>query len=163
MDVYSDDTGKMGKGLFVSRDFRAGETVFLATGAVIAEQSMYSIQIGWDRHLDIIAPFRFINHSCRPDVGPRMTEAGLTFVALRNIRAGEEICYDYAMTEFRHYPRVNPADEFDLTCLCGEPNCRGKLGYYSELPASLKNAYGSFILPYLVLSEDPALSISQCD
>ena len=163
MDVYRDNTGKLGSGLFVSRDFGMGETVFLATGEVIAEQTMYSIQIGWERHLDADAPFRFINHSCRPDVGPVMTAAGLTFVALRDIRAGEEIRYDYAMTEFRHYPRANPADEFDLTCHCGEPTCRGRLGYYSELPARLKEAYRGFILSYLVLSEDPALSISQID
>ena len=151
MDVYAGDTGTIGCGLYAARDYRRGETVFTPTGTVIDHQTIFSIQFGWNRHLDPDDPYKYINHSCDPTVGVKINAAGLPyFVALRDLRAGEQVTFDYAMTEYTHYPRENPADEFDLTCHCGSPLCRGKLGYYSELSDAIKEKYRGFIADYLV-------------
>jgi hypothetical protein len=47
-----------------------------------------------------------------------------------------------------HYPRADAALEFNLECRCGSPNCRGKLGYYSELPEATKQHYVGFVSAY---------------
>jgi hypothetical protein len=75
------------------------------------------------------------------------------FYALRDIEKDEEITFDYAMTEYMHYPRTNPEEDFDLTCFCGSPDCRGRLGYYSELPEDLKEKYQGYISAYLLLPQ----------
>jgi hypothetical protein len=39
----------------------------------------------------------FVNHWCDPNVG--LDETGGNFIALRDINAGEEICFHYSMSE----------------------------------------------------------------
>lgn len=155
MDVYLNKTNyNVGYGVFAARDFQRGELVIRATGPVLPSQSMYSIQIDWDRHMQVDSPAQYLNHSCNPNLGVRSCNIdGVEFVALRNIKEDDEITFDYAMTEYRHYPRTNPQDEFDLTCHCGSQNCRGRLGYYSELSGELKLKYRGFIAEYLVRRE----------
>ena len=43
----------------------------------------------------------------------------ITLAARRNIERGEEVCFDYAMSDGLIY------DEFD--CHCGAPACRGRV------------------------------------
>ena len=77
-----------------------------------------SVQVGIDRYL---VPRRLssgdhVNHSCQPNAGIR----GMgTLIAMRAIRPGEEITYDYAMTDDSDY------DQF--SCLCGAETCRGQV------------------------------------
>ena len=54
----------------------------------------------------------YINHSCDPNVGPN---GQITFIALRDIKAREELCYDYAMTT---------AHPYELECNCKSEHCR---------------------------------------
>ena len=152
MDVYPREvSGVVGFGLFAGRDFQKGELVVRATGEVLPYQTRHSIQVDWDRHLEPDPPARYLNHSCDPNVGIQTNEFGLPdFVAMRGIEQGEEIRFDYAMSEWKHYERSDPALEFDLTCRCGSENCRGKMGYYSELSDELKAKYKGFISDYLV-------------
>lgn len=55
-----------------------------------------------------------MNHSCRPNVG---FNAADDFVAMRAIRRGEELCWDYAFAE------TNP--KFRMVCRCGAAACPG--------------------------------------
>jgi hypothetical protein len=55
-----------------------------------------------------------MNHSCQPNVG---FNAADDFVAMRAIRRGEELCWDYAFAE------SNP--KFRMKCRCGAVDCRG--------------------------------------
>lgn len=55
----------------------------------------------------------YINHSCNGNVG--FNENG-DFIAIRDIRHGEEITYDYGLAE------SNP--KFSMKCKCGSSNCR---------------------------------------
>jgi len=77
----------------------------------------------------------FINHSCDPNVGFR---GQVVYVALRDIRAGEELCHDYAMER---------SDDYVLDCRCGSPLCRGKVsGEDWKLPELQQRYRGYFSL-----------------
>jgi uncharacterized protein len=140
-----------GKGVFAAQDFHRGDLILETAGVVLHHQTEHSMQIGWDVHLEPDPPIRFINHSCDPNAGVKTNKHGFPdIVALGDIKRGEEIFFDYAMTEFQHYHRDNVQMEFNLECRCGSPNCRGKLGYYSELPDELKEQYRGYLSDYLV-------------
>src|SRR5438128_8437825 len=57
----------------------------------------------------------YSNHSCDANLGLR---GEITFVAMRDIRAGEELTHDWATTD---------NNDYSLKCKCGAPNCRGTL------------------------------------
>lgn len=152
MDVIVRQTSNnIGYGVFAARSFQQGERVIKPSGRIINHQTRISIQIDWDKHLDPDEPAKYLNHSCDPNMGIH-TRADMLpeFIALRDIQAGEELTFDYAMSEYQHYARSNPAEEFDLSCHCGADNCRGRLGYYSELDKALREKYAGYISAYLV-------------
>jgi SET domain-containing protein len=59
--------------------------------------------------------FRFINHSCDPNVFIRCTPQRAEFYARRAIRMGEELTCDYGESQHNG----------TLPCRCGAANCRG--------------------------------------
>lgn len=59
--------------------------------------------------------FRFINHSCDPNVFIRCTPARAEFYARRTIARGEELVCDYGESQHNG----------TLPCRCGAANCRG--------------------------------------
>lgn len=59
-------------------------------------------------------PFRFINHSCEPNVYIRIAYGRVEFYSLRRIRAGEELTCDYGLS----------LHEGRLACHCGAAKCR---------------------------------------
>ncbi len=67
---------------------------------------------------------RYINHSCEPNC-QAITESGRVYIeALRTIRPGDELTYDYRL----ELPDSNQAEAATLyACRCGAPNCRGTM------------------------------------
>ncbi len=70
-------------------------------------------------------PAKRINHSCQGNCEAQLTKRGRVFiVARRNIKAGEELTYDYHL-------ELSPEDLARATelypCHCGVPRCRGTL------------------------------------
>ena len=61
-------------------------------------------------------PARFINHSCRPNCDALLQDGHVWLIANRDIRAGEEITFNYGfdLEDYRQYP-----------CHCGSPDCVG--------------------------------------
>jgi uncharacterized protein len=61
-------------------------------------------------------PARFINHSCAPNCEARMEEERIWIIALRDIKAGEELSFNYGydLQDYEEHP-----------CACGAPNCLG--------------------------------------
>jgi hypothetical protein len=59
----------------------------------------------------------YINHSCRPNAFMQTIGGHLLVLALRDIRAGEEITVDYVAT--MHSDRKR--------CTCSAPGCRGTI------------------------------------
>ncbi|MCA2002910.1 MAG: SET domain-containing protein [Chloroflexi bacterium] len=83
-------------------------------------------------------PNDYFNHSCEPNLG-FFGQIGLT--AMRDIQAGEELTFDYAMSD------GSPYDEFE--CHCGLPHCRRRItGGDWQLP-ELWEKYDGYFSPYL--------------
>jgi uncharacterized protein len=69
---------------------------------------------------------RWINHSCDPNC-QSMDEDGRIYIeTIRDIKAGEELLYDYRMTIDERYTAAVKAR---YKCLCGAKNCRGTMLY----------------------------------
>ena len=74
---------------------------------------------------------RWINHGCEPNCIPYLHEHGtdhrkdrVIIETLRDVKAGEELCYDYGISfEVRHTPRLKKI----WACRCGAPNCTGTM------------------------------------
>jgi hypothetical protein len=141
----------LGRGVFARTNFRKGELIIKTSGQAIDHQTEHSLQTDWNRHFEPEFPARLINHACEPNLGVRTNALGIPdFIAFRDIKADEALTFDYAMTEYTHYTRDDPDMEFSLSCRCEARSCRGKLGYYSELPAEIKKKYEGFVSAYLV-------------
>src|SRR6185503_14395923 len=61
-------------------------------------------------------PARFINHSCAPNCEAEMKEERIWIIALRDIKASEELTFNYG---------YDLDDYEDHPCRCGAPECLG--------------------------------------
>jgi SET domain-containing protein len=67
---------------------------------------------------------RWINHACEPNCEAREDDGRVFIHALRDIKRGEELNYDYGLIlEERHTAKVKR----DYLCLCGAKSCRGTM------------------------------------
>jgi hypothetical protein len=101
----------------------------------------HSLQVEEDHYLVSLTdcePADYVNHSCAPNTG---LSGQITLVALRDIAAGEEITYDYAMSDGSSY------DEF--ACDCGAPECRHRVTGEDWRRLSLWDRYDRHFSPYL--------------
>lgn len=80
----------------------------------------------------------FINHSCDPNVG---FLGQVTYVAMREIKAGEELCHDYAMER---------SDDYLLECRCGSPLCRHQVTGDDWKSSELQSRYGQYFSIYIL-------------
>jgi hypothetical protein len=131
-------SGVHGKGVYALRSIKEGDTVLEYKGEIITwrkAQARHPHDPSQPNHtfyfhLDCghvidakksAAPAKWINHSCNPNLEARQSGNRVFLQALRNIRPGEELFYDYAlMIEGRKTAK----DKKDHACLCGESNCR---------------------------------------
>ncbi len=67
---------------------------------------------------------RLINHSCAPNSEATIEDGRIYIEALRDIRPGEELTYDYA---FERDANTTDEDERLYACRCGAANCRGTI------------------------------------
>jgi SET domain-containing protein len=139
-----------GCGVFAHEKIQKGELISLWGGSIVQKDELDPsmprftqrvLQI--DEGLYILTtetpePNDCFNHSCDPNLG-FFGQIGL--VAMRDIEAGEELMFDYAMSD------GGPYDEFD--CYCGSSNCRKKItGNDWKLP-ELWMKYQGYFSPYL--------------
>src|SRR5438067_13464168 len=61
----------------------------------------------------------FINHSCEPNCDTEEIAGRVWIVARRNIKAGEELTYDYNL--------YDGAEDDPAPCYCGAKKCRGTI------------------------------------
>ena len=67
---------------------------------------------------------RFINHSCDPNCETLAEGRRIFIEAIRTIRPGEELCYDYQIQRDRDDP---PNVDEVFACRCGAKSCRGSM------------------------------------
>lgn len=139
-----------GWGVFARQPIRAGELLVVWGGEIVnlaqlanlpPQQRMHTIQIDEELYLATVngpEPADYVNHCCDPNAG---LAGQISLVALRDIAPGEQICFDYAMSD------GSPYDEFD--CACGAPNCRGRVSGDDWLRPELWERYRGHFSPYL--------------
>ena len=122
------DVALAGRGSYARVEIAPGEVVVAFGGKVVAgdvfaalpaQRRSLSIQVADDLYLvgaEVAEPHDMVNHSCDPNCG---ILGSIMLVAMRPIAAGEELHYDYAMSD------GSPYDEFD--CSCGAAECRGRV------------------------------------
>jgi hypothetical protein len=143
-------TPDKGDGSFAIRPIARGETVAVFGGhpvtraeldALPAERRARSIQIDQDLFLvsgEHREPGDMVNHSCDPNCGMR---GDIVVVAMRDIGVGEELTYDYAMSDASDY------DEF--ACRCGAPACRGVIRGTCFRDPAIVARYGDFFTTFV--------------
>lgn len=67
---------------------------------------------------------RWINHSCAPNCVAREIDGRVFIHAKRNIKAGDELFYDYGLVLDEPYTAQT---RLDYQCLCGAAKCRGMM------------------------------------
>ena len=143
-----------GRGLFATTDIAKNEIVAVKGGHIISREELREItprlgpvEIQIDDDL-FIAPVTederegsmlYSNHSCDANLGIR---GEITFVAMRDIRAGEELTHDWAMTD-------DHDDDYSVECKCGAPNCRGRLTGKDWQRPELQKRYAGYFSAYL--------------
>jgi SET domain-containing protein len=142
-----------GRGLFATADIARDEIVAVKGGHIISRAHLREniaprlgpVEIQIDENL-FIAPVTgeeqegsmlYSNHSCDANIGVR---GEITFVAMRDIRAGEELTHDWAMTD---------DDDYSIECKCGAPDCRGTLTGKDWQRPEVQKRYAGYFSAYL--------------
>ena len=130
-----------GRGAFALRRIRKGTRIIEYTGEIITDEEAdrrYDDENMARHHTFLFAvdvnhvidgarkgnDARFINHSCEPNCEAVIEDNRVYIDALRTIKPGEELLYDY------QYERDGDPDEsWDrlYACHCGTPSCRGTI------------------------------------
>jgi len=142
--------GLNGIGVFTKRKLAAGTVVALLGGKLLDQQAWcalttddkhHSLQVEEQMYL-VLDPERgiddYFNHSCDPNLGMAGYRA---LVTLRIIEAGEELCFDYAMSD--------GSEEYTFACRCGAKNCRGRITGNDWALPELQHRYRGYFSPYL--------------
>ncbi len=141
-----------GRGLFATANIAKDEVLVVKGGHIItgaqkktvsAQFGPVEIQIGDDffiapvtaeeRELSML----YSNHSCDANMGLR---GEITFVAMRDIAAGEELTHDWATTD---------NDAYEVKCNCGSANCRGTVTGTDWQRPELQKQYAGYFSAYL--------------
>ncbi len=148
-EVDVSESSIQGAGVVAPRIVKKGETVCMMRGEKIEfnelkkryssgkEKICNPLQIGEKTYVDLAAPYVFINHSCDPNCGIR--KKGELF-ALKNIKKGEELTYDYSTSEWT-YEKFGKYRDWAMECNCNSKKCRGTVGQFPMLDSKLKKYY----------------------
>ncbi len=132
-----------GKGSFATRSIMKGEFITILKGQpvrtdeypALCQQLGLSLddplQIQTNLFLILEPKSKAINHSCEPNVCLRDESS---VYALRNIKQGEEITYDYSTT-------VGLNEDWQMQCCCGSSQCRHLIENIGTLPKPVLDRY----------------------
>jgi SET domain-containing protein len=130
-----------GRGVFALRPIRKGARVVEYVGERISQREAdcrHTSENGWAPHTMLFGvdgktvidatwkgnSARWINHSCSPNCEAVDDDGRIYIEAIRNIRTGEELTYDYNLVlDEPHTLAAKSAH----ACHCGAQRCRGTL------------------------------------
>lgn len=125
-DVTVAESKINGSGVFAERDFAAGEIILaIDDSRIVDEEHPLRPELGeLDYHCDYLSdgkvvymnsPERYINSSCDPNVFVKTINGTRHVVALKPIKAGEELTCDYI---------IDCHSGIVWQCNCGSEKCR---------------------------------------
>jgi len=95
--IYVDDSPIHGKGLFASATIAKGELIGKIQGTPAKRNGPHVLWVDESTGIRVHCDLKYINHSDSPNACYYDT---LEVIALRRIRAGEEITHDYNSSDF---------------------------------------------------------------
>ncbi|MFH1507244.1 MAG: SET domain-containing protein [Candidatus Omnitrophota bacterium] len=144
------------KGVFAVKDIKKDEVIAVWGGYIITQSEYNKLSRTAFKKIDdyatkvadgfymvsskmgLLEDDDFFNHSCNPNAGIR---GQILMVAMRDIKRGEEITYDYAMTD---------ADfNYSFKCRCKAKNCRGRITTNDWKNPVLQKKYAGFFSFYI--------------
>lgn len=147
--ILREDVAGKGRGVFAGRAFHAGEEVLEFFGErrdVSAFPDLtHALQVGPREFLSSSGGVDdFVNHSCEPNCGITETDGRIVLIALKDLKNGEEITFDYSTTQAGGF--------WVMGCQCGTAACRGNIGDFSDLSPVLQAFYikRRAVLPFLI-------------
>lgn len=153
MDVEIKSVEGKGKGIFASDDYKKGEHILDITGEVIEtrhpegypeEITEHWAPIGREgdkfRFIKPEPPWMYMNHSCDSNAGVINNRE---LIAKRDIKKEEEITTDYSAFDIEAL--THGKKEMEMTCKCGNKNCRRKIKTFDQL----SKKYQEKLKPYL--------------
>ncbi len=126
-----------GLGLYADGPIPKGACIIEYTGVEITKaqeetsRSKYLFEINSKKTIDGAPRWntaRYINHSCRANCEPNIHKGRVFIHALRNIKPGEELNYDYGKNYFNQY----------LKDICACPKCAAKRTAAAAAKTSVK-------------------------
>lgn len=155
-------SGVQGIGTIAVAPIAKGEVLVVTNGRVLTREQaasgrlpLHPFQIEGDLHLgpdddesENYDGIFAVNHSCEPNAGLR---GQVTLVAMRDIAAGEEICFDYAMTDSAP---EGESETYRMNCLCGKPACRRVVTDHDWRKPELRDKYRGYFSSYLAARLD---------
>ena len=144
-----------GWGVFALRRYEPNELVIETKPIETSETpTSHTIQVDWNKHVEISLPGRFLNHFCgEPNLYVKLNDGqtSYNFYAKQCIEINEEVNFDYETSEYKM------AGTFD--CECGSSSCRGKLtGFHYHKAQILESFKNCFLAPYLLQNEEALLA-----
>lgn len=138
--------GKRAKAVFADENIIAGDVIAIFSGDIISfdecieriragkEDQADSLQVGFELDMDLDRLSNSFNHSCDPNAGHRKISE---LIAIRDIKKGEEITYDYSATIG---PNVT-TDVWTMECACGTKKCRKVIANVLSVPKKQLQSY----------------------
>jgi hypothetical protein len=145
--IYVAETDRCGFGIFAAKTFLSGQLIlkdddgdyydeaiaYAQVAAMGIDMARYCFQVDYDQFLLPHGSIDdLINHSCRPNVGIRLTSMGYDLIAMSDINLNDELTYDYS---------TYIASPEQLSCSCGAACCRRQIGCFTDLDPQLQAYY----------------------
>jgi len=143
-------------GVFATQGIKSSEKIvelrgnYFTIGQIIKKKSIelsaVFFQIGKELYLKSTDGIgAYLNHSCNPNAWIKISGRRVWLVALRRIKQGEEVTFDYSTT-------MNE-DDWEMDCKCGSRNCRKRIRDFKYLPKMAQRKYMRLgIIPKYILA-----------
>ncbi|XP_022800916.1 histone-lysine N-methyltransferase, H3 lysine-36 specific-like [Stylophora pistillata] len=137
-----------------NEDIKEGSFLTDLWGKVSETATRYTVQVGKNKHVEPEGVIKYMNHSCdrkatfiykrRKDVNPfsgKSQEVFWFMVAACDIKKGEDITFDYNVTEYEVAERFR--------CNCGAVKCLGEIKGFKFLTPEQQKSRESELSPVL--------------
>jgi SET domain-containing protein len=131
------ESGVHGHGVYATKKISRGTRIIEYTGERVSwenasgdPENPHTFLFGLENGNDVIDgeingnEARWINHSCAPNCEARERKGQVFIYAIRNLKPGQELFYDYALEVDE--PRTKELEK-EYECRCGSPQCRGTM------------------------------------
>jgi len=135
-----------GRGIFATKSYKKKEFVFQPIGRIVHARNVNWPSLGKKEYNYLqISAWKYLvpqdlrlkctNHSCNPNLGVKILEDKISLVAIKPIKKGQELTFDYSTTMLEEW------DEKKMKCNCGSKNCRKEIGDFRNVPKKIRIKY----------------------